>query len=477
MYKKKYLWCFLGATLVLGLLASSVWGCYAIVVGKDASVDGAVLLGHNEQNDGQRFINFRKVPRIRHKAGEKIKLTGGAQIEQVGESYAFLWSENPGASYSDAYLNEWGVAIVSDACRGHKEGPTKLEVRGQLTQGGISYLLRRLIIERAKTAREGVQIGGQLIEQVGYPQTRTLVIADRNEAWLLSMAGGRHWAAQRVPDDEVVLLPSVYIIGEINPRDKKNFLCSPGLIEYATERGWYNPAGGKPFRFWQVFGPERKKLMDIRQWRGQCEVTGKIIAEEPDRQLPFSVRPDRKLSIKDVVTILRFHGQGAICNKVTQEAAVFQLRSKLPTEIGCVYWRTSAAPCTSVLTPWYIGITETPHQYYQQVDINKQLTLEHHFSESPEKFRPDDKHAWWVFKKLQDEVRRDYAKRVKIVRQQWDKYEAWLFDEQAEIERKALKLYRKDKSAAMGHLTDYCRNTAIKAVNKARELTGELERK
>lgn len=477
MYKKKHLWCFLGVILVLGLFTSSVWGCYAIVVGKDASVDGAVLLGHNEQNGGQRFLNFRKVPRIRHKAGEKIKLMGGARIEQVGESYAFLWSENPGVPYSDAYLNEWGVAIVSDLCLGHKEGPQKLEAGGQLVQGGISYLLRRLIIERARTAREGVQIGGQLIEQVGYPETRTLVIADRNEAWLLSMAGGKHWAAQRVPDNKVVLLPNVYIIGEINPRDKMNFLSSPGLIEYAKKRDWYDSAAGEPFRFWQVFGPERKKLMDIRQWRGQCEVTGKIIAEEPDRQLLFSVKPDRKLSIKDVVTILRSHGKGTICGKSTQEAAVFQLRSKLPTEIGCVYWRTSAEPCTSVLTPWYIGITETPRQYYQQVNINKQLTLEHHFSESPEKFRPDDKHAWWVFKNLQDEVHRDYAKRVKIVRQQWDKYEAGLFDEQAEIERKALELYRKNKPAAMEYLTDYCRNVAIKAVNKARELTGELERK
>ncbi|MHC4437245.1 MAG: C69 family dipeptidase, partial [Planctomycetota bacterium] len=75
----------------MGLFASSAIGCYAVVVGKDASTDGAVLLGHNEQNYGQRYLNFRKIPRLEHKDGEMVKLQGGAEIPQVKESYAFLW--------------------------------------------------------------------------------------------------------------------------------------------------------------------------------------------------------------------------------------------------------------------------------------------------------------------------------------------------------------------------------------------------
>jgi len=464
------------AILAVGLFTSSADGCYAVVVGKEASTDGAVLLGHNEQNDGQRFLNFRKIPRIKHKDGEMIRLRGRAQIPQVKESYAFLWSENPGIAYSDGYLNEWGVAVVTDGCPDRADELRKLQAQGQLVKGGISYMLRRLIAERAKTAREAVQIAGELIEQVGYPSSRTLVIADSKEAWLLSMSRGKHWVAQRVPDDAVALLPNVYTIGEVNLEDTANFLGSPDLVEYAVKKGWYDPAGGERFNFSQAYGQQQKRLMDERQWRGQCLVTGKEIEQEPDRRLPFSVKPAHKLSVKDVITILRCHGEGGVCKEATQEAAVFQLRSNMPVDIGCIYWRSSAEPCISVLTPWYCGIAKTPKEYYKPVDVKENLTLKFHFYESSERFKPDNRHAWWVFKELQDKVRDDYENRIGIVRAVWDKYEAELFADQSAVENKALKLYRNNKSAARDYLTDYSRNVALRAVHKTRKLTKQFKR-
>jgi dipeptidase len=475
MIKNKIVCIFFAVILIVGLFASSAIGCYAVVVGKDASADGAVLLGHNEQNYGQRFLNFRKIPRIEHKAGEMVRLLGGAEIPQVKESYAFLWSENPGLQYSDGYLNEWGVAVVSDGCPDRAESLQKLQNEGQLVKGGISYLLRRLIAERAKTAREGVRVAGELIEQVGYPSSRTLVIADPREAWLLSMSRGKHWIAQRVPDDGVVLLPNVYVIDNVDLKDTRNFLGSPDLIKYATKKDWYNPAGGERFDFSKSYGQPQKPLMDERQWRGQCLVTGKKIKKEPDRKLPFSVKPSRKLSVKDVVEILRFHGEGSLCNNATQEAAVFQLRSNMSVDIGCIYWRCSAEPCISILTPWYCGINETPQEYYQAVDLKENLTLEWHLSESPEKFKSDTGHAWWIFKELQDTVNTDYRGRIRIVRAECDKYEARIFAAQQKVERKALELYRSDKSAAKRYLTDYSRAVALSAVSKARELTKQFK--
>jgi dipeptidase len=475
MSESKVLHIIFAAILAVELFASSAVGCYAVVVGKDASSDGAVLLGHDEQNYGQRFLNFRKVPRIEHKEGEMVKLWGGAEVPQVKETYAFLWSENPGLQFSDGYLNEWGVAVVSDGCPDRGEGLQKLQKEDQLVKGGISYMLRRLIAERAKTAREGVQVAGELIEQVGYPSSRTLVIADSTEAWLLSMSRGKHWIAQRVPDDGVVLLPNVYVIGKVHLKDKSNFLGSPDLIEYAAKKGWFNPVGREEFNFSKVYGQQQDRMMDERQWRGQCLVTGKKIKKEPDRKLPFSVKPAHKLSVKDVVSILRFHGEGSLCNNATQEAAVFQLRSNMPVDIGCVYWRCSAEPCCSILTPWYCGITETPKEYYQAVDVQKNLTLECHFSESSEKFKPEAGMAWWVFKELQDKVNADYRDRIGIVRAECDKYEAGVFTAQQKVEKKALELYRSDKSAARRYLTDYSRAVALSAVSKARELTKQFK--
>ncbi|HUU58726.1 MAG TPA: C69 family dipeptidase [Phycisphaerae bacterium] len=470
MSAEALLWHTLVMLVVVGLPACSVLACTAVVVGRRASADGSVLLGHNEQNGGRgRFLNFRKVPRITHKPGRKVTLRGGARVPQVRQTAALLWSENPGLVSSDGYLNEWGVAVVSNRCWG-RENTRSLEAAGQIVKGGISYMLRRLIAERARTARAGVQLAGELVARVGYAASQTLIIADPAEAWVLAMVPGRHWVAQRVPDDRVVILPNVHIIAEVDLTDESSFLGSPGLVDCAIRRGWYDPAGGTRFRFCDAYARPRDRRMDPRQRRGQSLVTGKRIRPTPDRQLPFSVAPARKLSVADVIAILRNQGRETICAPDVEEGAVFQLRGDLPPGIGALYWRTSAEPCTSVLTPWYVGVMETPRQYHEPVPLRRALTLKHHFDASPGRYAPDEGRAWWVFRKLQDKVRADYEKRVKLVRAVWDEFEAGLFAAQPAVEAEALKLYRRGKSAARDYLTAYCGRAALRAVAKAREL-------
>jgi len=464
------LWNALVMLVVVGLPACSVLACTAIVVGRRASADGSVLLGHNEQNaERGRFLNFRKVPRITHKPGRKVTLRGGAKVPQVRRTAAMLWSENPGLVSSDGYLNEWGVAVVSNRCWS-REDVRQLEAAGEIVRGGISYMLRRLIAERARTARAGVQLAGELVARVGYAASQSLIIADPTEAWVLAMTPGRHWVAQRVPDHRVVILPNVHIIAEVDLTDESSFLGSPDLVDCAIRRGWYDPAGGRRFRFCDAYARPRDRRMDPRQRTGQSLVTGKRIRPTSDRQLPFSVAPARKLSVRDVIAILRDHGRDSLCGPDVEEGAVFQLRSNLPSDIGSVYWRTSAEPCTSVLTPWYVGVTETPRQYHEPVPLRRALTLKQHFDNSPGRYAPDDTRAWWVFRKLQDKVRTDYDKRAKIVRAVWDEFEAGLFAAQPAVEAEALNRYRRAKPDARHYLTEYCGRTALRAVAKAREL-------
>jgi len=452
--------------LVLVIAVSPARACYTVVVGRNASVDGAVLVGHNEQNTGERFINFRKVPRLKHADGDVVDLKAGGHIAQVGETYAFLWSENPGIPFSDSYMNEYGVVVVSNGCPDRGEDPDSLQSRGRLQQGGIGYMLRRLVVQRARTARQGVEIAGAIIDQVGYCSSRTLVIADSREGWLLSMTRGRQWVARRVPDDKVVLLPNVYIINEVDLNDRDNYLASKNLVDYAVEKGWW-PAGKKPFVFSEAYSRPRDVLMDPRQWRGQCMVTGTEIRREPDRRLPFAVKPAKKLAVKDVIDILRNHDEVAICSDVTQEASVFQLRSSMPPEIGCVYWRTSGEPCTSVLTPWYAGITETPAEYCKPVDVRRQLTLEYHFSDEPGRFDVDSDLAWWVFKKMQDRINAGGEEAFGGNRLFWDSFEAGLFAQQPVVEEKALDLYKRDVSLATFYLTEYCGYVAQRVLAEA----------
>ncbi len=103
--------CRRGLLIVAVILATVVgaMACDGIVVGRLASVDGSVLLGHNEENALDRVLEFRKIPRIRSAADAKMDLGRGGQIDSVPETCGFLWSENPGLEFSDAVISTSGA--------------------------------------------------------------------------------------------------------------------------------------------------------------------------------------------------------------------------------------------------------------------------------------------------------------------------------------------------------------------------------
>jgi dipeptidase len=463
---------------VLWLLAMTVAApaCDAIVVGRLASADGSVLLGHNEENALDRVLEFRKIPRLRSAPGAKVDLGRGGQLDATPDTWAFLWSENPGLEYSDGYLNEWGVAVASIQCRTREDDYDTLVARGEIRNGGIGYMLRRLVAQRARSAREGMELIGQLVERFGYADSgRTYVVADPQEAWVVEVVRGRRWVAQRVPDDQVAVLPARHVIGEIDLADRANFRASPDLVSYATQRGWFDPAGGRPFNFRLAYQTPEKTKPDGRQFRGQEVVSGKPGRWPPETALPFAVRPHKRLTVADVVAVLRDPGGvAAFFNETTQEAAVFQLRPALPREIGCVYWRTTGRPDISVLTPWYVAVTETPEMYGRRGDPQRLVSLEHHFQPAAEIFQCDDSRAWWKFKRLAAVVDQAYAARSATVQKSWTAMEQRLFGVQQQIDAQALALWNTDRDAARALLTRFCRERALEACAAADRLAEQF---
>jgi dipeptidase len=417
----------------------------------------------------------------------------------------YLWTENPGCVFSDAYINDKGVAVVTDYCVGRGEKSEDLEKAGQLKDKGVAYLFRRLIALRANTAREGVIIAGNIISHWGYAASRTLIIADQNEAWVLCATHGKQWVAQRVPDDKVVIIPNVYTMGNIDFKDKTNFMGSKTLVSYAVKKGWYNPEPGKPFNFSEVYSAPRENLIDSRQQTAQEIITGKKVDTSKDERLPFFVTPAKKLNVADIAKILRtfkdiniYKGidltdlgnpdvmtamkkarqeSGNLCSPRTQEASVFQLNSEYPPAIGCVYWRTTAEPSSSALTPWYVGIIDTPKEYHpEKENLKEVLTVEHHFSTEKNSFEPDYTKAWWIYRKLQDEVNKDKVQNTAYVRQFWNKFEKEIYAQQPAVQKKALELYQTNKTKADEYLTEYCSEISKEALVNAKSLIEDLER-
>ena len=140
-------------SILYGQQEERSFNCFTVIAGKDASADGSVYLAHNEDDWGDQIVNMYKVPRMEHAEGETITLKNGGKVEQAPVTYEYWWIEMVALSFSDTYLNEHGVMIVSDQC-------TSREENGDLTDGGIGYRLRRIMAERARTAKEAVKIGG-----------------------------------------------------------------------------------------------------------------------------------------------------------------------------------------------------------------------------------------------------------------------------------------------------------------------------
>ncbi len=464
------------AVLILLAFAARAWACYAVIVGRDASADGSVLVAHLEQNGGKRILNFRRIPRRQHAPGEQVALRRGGRLPQVDQTWAFLWSQNPGIEYSDGYLNEWGVAVVSDGCRTREDDYDTLVERGEIRDGGIGYMLRRLVAERARTAREGVQLAGQLVERFGYADSgRTYVIADPREGWLFSAVRGRRWVAQRAPDDMMVALPNVHIIAQIDLKDSDNFLASPDLISYAVRRGWYDPASGEPFNFRKVYNIDRADPPDPRRWRGRQLAAGCDASWPPASPPPIGIRPKEKLTVEALARVLRFTGSpGTLSTPTTQEGAIFQLRADMPPAVGCVYWRTTAEPATSVFTPWYVGIERTPDDYYRPVALGEQLSLGYQFAPPAGAFDFNPDAAWWKFKRLQDAVHADDARRIPRVQSVWLPFERDLRAAQPQVEAAALKLWATDPAAAITVLTEHCARIAANACRHADRMADDF---
>lgn len=467
----------IATTFILALLllvpAVPCEGCFAIVVGKDASVDGYVIMAHNEDDHPPQIVNHYLVPRKKHAPGEKVKLLNGGQPEQVQETWAYIWSEMPGMLFSDGYINEWGVSIISDMCPSREDKP-------QITDGGIGYMLRRLVAERAKTAREGVSLAGRLVERFGYIDSgRTYIICDPDEGWLFCVVNGKHWLAQRVPDNQVAMIANTYTVHRVDLSDKDNFLASDDIIEYAVSRGWYNPEENEPFDFAAVYAnPESASALYNfgRQWAGLRYITDEPAPLGPE--LPFSVVPRCKVGVADIMQIMRDHYEGTklqsssptksphktgrpICVDRTQTSFVLQLRRGMPLDIGIVYWTCLASPCTSVYIPFHFGIADFPAGYSSK---SQQPSKDFYEAKISSPFQANPFEAFWTFSNFRNNIDNAYNSKIARVKALCREVEKKAFILQKPLEETACRLYTEDKTAAMQILANYSKGVYLSSM-------------
>ena len=98
--------------------------CFLVVAGRDATADGSVIMGHNEDNGIDMVFRMHRVQRMVHQPGEVVELAGGGRLAQVDTTYSYLIFEMPDNPFSHVLLNEHAVAVVSNSCPSREDRPS-----------------------------------------------------------------------------------------------------------------------------------------------------------------------------------------------------------------------------------------------------------------------------------------------------------------------------------------------------------------
>ena len=287
--------------------------CTSIMVGKKASVDGSVITSHTCDSWYRTWMQI--VPSRDYKkdtvtaiydgrmhtqsALDSTKMYKKGEIPQVSHTYRFLDTAYPCLNEKQLGIGETTVS-GRDTLR-NKKGLFKIEE------------LQRIALERCSTAREAIRLMGDLVKQYGYGDSgECLTIADKNEVWIFEIFGegpkkiGGVWAAVRIPDDEIAVSANISI------NDKDNYMASDNVFDVAKKLKLWD--GKEEFCFWKAYSgtnySKEVKNYSVREFFIMNTLAPSKHLCDTVENLPLSVKPDKKVSVEDVMRLLGSYYEG-----------------------------------------------------------------------------------------------------------------------------------------------------------------------
>lgn len=302
----------------LALFTWNAEACTNLIVGKKASVDGSVMCTYNCDGFGFSASLSLSLPG-KHPAGDRIPIRGwggGGKLDYIKQAEY---------TYNVAGLmNENQVTIVETTFDGRLELENK---EGLLDY----YTLMGLALQRSTTAREAIQCMADLVAEYGYKSTgETLTVCDKNEAWIMEIIGkgpgrkGAVWVALRVPDDCITAHANLSRIRQFPLKDKENCMYAKDVISFAREMGFFK-GKDEDFSFRDAYCPidfENVRYADTRVWsffrhhynKDEMDKYIPYLNGEFDKcdHLPLWIKPDQKLSVRDLMNDMRDHYEGTV---------------------------------------------------------------------------------------------------------------------------------------------------------------------
>ena len=398
--------------------------CTTILVGKDASYDGSTIIARNEDSANgefcpKRFIVVKPDEQPRHYKS----VLSHVEVDLPGEPLQY--TAVPNADLKEGIWGEAGVNEANVAMSATETLTTNERVLGAdpfveytpakgdepEVPGGIGEEdFLTIVLPYVKTAREGVQRLGALLEEFGTYEMNGVAFSDSNEIWWLETVGGHHWIAKRVPDEAYVTMPNQLGIDEFDLEDalgdQEAHMCSEDLAEFIeTNHLDLAVENTTPFNPRDAFGSHSDSdhvYNTPRAWYMQRCLNPSDVWDGPEADytpesddIPWSRVPERKVTIEDIKYVLSSHYQGTeydcygskgtpatrgayrpIGINRNSQLAVLQLRPYAQPAYRAVQWMAFGSNSFNALVPLYANV-ETMPEYY--ADTQARVTSENFY--------------------------------------------------------------------------------------------------
>jgi len=488
----------MGVGLLLALLAvaNPTWACTNFIVGKKASADGSVICTYNADSYGM-FGRLYHYPAGKHAKGEMRQIYDWDTNKYMGEIPEAAETYNVVGN-----INEWQLTIGETTFGGRHE---LLDTTAIIDYGSLIYIT----LQRSKNAREAIGVMTSLVEKYGFAsEGETFTICDPNEAWIMEMVGkgtgakSAAWIAVRIPDDAICAHANQSRIRKVNLKDKQNVIISKDCIKFARQKGWFSGKDAD-FSFCDAFGPadfEGRRYCEARVWsffnhfstdmnRYLPYAMGKEDNAEP---MPLWIRPNKKVSLQDVMACMRDHYEGtpfALDSDIgggiwdmpyrptpltfevdgkkyfnerptsTQQSCfsyVSQMRNWLPRQVGGCFWFGNDDGNMVAYTPIYCCITEQPRPYNTPGADAVTFSMDN---------------AFWVCNWVANMIYPRYSMMFGSLQEVRDSLEQSYQKNQSSIEAKAQQLLKNQGAdAAVKYLTEYSSEKADQMLERWKQL-------
>ena len=387
--------------------------CTTVLVGRKASHDGSTMIARTDDGHFDEKKLIVVLPKDQPKKYRSV--ISHVEIELPGNPlrYTASPSVNPkNGIWAATGINEANVGMTAtetitsnprvlsaDPLVAFRKAKTRREkdVPGGIGEEDIVVL----VLPYIRSAREGVLRLGELLEKYGTYESNGIAFNDMKEVWWLETIGGHHWMARRIPEDRVVINPNQFGMDGFDLEDafgkKKASLCSADLREFIADNhlnlnqnGEFNPR--------DIFGSRRD--MDHIYNTPRAWFMGRYLAPQSYRwdgenaeftpesdNIPWSLKPDRKVTAEDIMYLLSGHFQGTPYNPYTSQntgkrgmyrsiginrtgvTSICQIRPYAPEAVRGVEWICFGSTTFSATLPVYTNVKRMP-DYLAKVTLD-----------------------------------------------------------------------------------------------------------